>query len=97
MCDATTLFKPVVVTFHVSVFPSAESVNVPVPAAVDTFGVGRSFAPLRVAVNVEAPGAVVLLLQATPIASAVDNRTNNFERVISPPLERLNKQDIAGY
>src|SRR5437763_6097157 len=97
MCDATTLFKPVVTTFHVNVLPSGESVNVPVPAAVDALGVGRSFAPLRVAENVCVPGSVVPPPQPTPIASATDDKTNHFVRVIFPPLERLNKQDTAGY
>jgi len=70
---------------------------VPVPVAVLVLGVGRSLTPLRVAENVCVPGSVVPPPQPAPIASATDDKTNHFVRVIFPPLERLNEQGIAGY
>src|SRR5512141_1016772 len=73
MCEAVTLFAPVVVTFHVRVLPSLDNVNVAVPTAGDVFGVGRSFAALRVDVNVSGPGSLVESHAATNAIKPIAN------------------------
>src|SRR5687767_4107587 len=91
-----TLFNPVVVTVQESVLLSAESVKVAEPVAGVVTGFGRSFAPLRVAVNVCAVGPVPLssssVSHATTRASTMKDMANNLERIIDPPLQRLKKQ-----
>src|SRR6476660_7135820 len=86
MCDAVTLFNPVVTTFHVSVLPSSESVKVPVPVAGVVTGFGRSPAPFKVAVKVCDAGPVPLLSQPSPKTSAVTDAAIKPVFFMSPPV-----------
>ncbi|HLE55999.1 MAG TPA: hypothetical protein VJB15_02875, partial [Rhodothermia bacterium] len=96
--EAKTLSAPVMVTFQVSVFPSAERVKVALPLAEVVLGVGRSLVPLRVAVNDWAVGAVPLSSShAATKANAMTDKANNLKRVISPPLNRLKGWDRQNY
>src|SRR5829696_8301005 len=94
MCEAVTLFAPVVVTLQVSVFLSADRVKFPVPTAGVVTAVGRSFAPFSVAVKVSGPGPLLSpLSQATAIATASTGATNHFDCFMRPPL-KVEKPDI---
>src|SRR6266850_6221459 len=85
MWPAMMLSMSTTSTFQLTRLPS--TVTMAEPVAVVVTGVGRSFAPFRVAVKTSSPAGipVTLSLQATPAATVTARAVNMRDARIRPP------------